>query len=318
MTYNNIINIYNDLINIKDYTDIEKIFSNTKEINYNPVEFNVVSNKFEKNTDLEINIKLFQDIQLEYIKSYASDFIDFFNIIFNRNENETYLDTDTISIKNNKDELFINRQNDIINNKIIFFKSLNQVKRFKGSLKYIEYMVDAFIRMKYGNQLYTNLDEKNDLKSSGFMDIGTRYKLYYGLYSVYVPGNIFTVSSSVAISGFSVIPQFILTVNKIDTSTYELNSILTDEEWENTLKPILHPLGWNVSYTNFSGFDDFDILVQHKNNIITNRNDRYINISYNFKDTILNFNEIGNISYIDFLKTNYSSIKFGLCEKKLL
>jgi hypothetical protein len=311
----NLLNIYDDLFNINKYIDIKDLFSINDEINYNPVEFSIFSQKFERNDDLEINIKLYQDIQLEYIKTYANEFEAFFTYIFERNENEEYEDDDTYATKQTKDTLYSDRQNDIIPFKIIFFQFLNIAKRFKGSLKYIEYIIDFFIRLKYGNQLYTGYNEKNDKLSDGsVMSADVRYKLFEGTYLTYTVGNIFTLANSDIITPlFTVIPQFTLKVDKLDNTLYQLNSIASLEEWETILKPIVHPLGWNVIYNDLSEeATEIDSIIQHKNFTIYCYPNRYINILYNYEDNNnIIYNLIGNIPFSDSFKTNNSGVSFG-------
>lgn len=311
------LNIYDDLINIYDFIDVEALFSKTKELEYYKTIFrndsSDIVNQYSKSlSDSDIvNIKVYQDIQNQYISTYLNDFTQYFEKIFETNENEVILETDNIETKEYKKMLYEKRMIDIIPYKIALVKNILTIKRFKGSLKYIELIVDFYVRMKYGQQLYTDNNEYNDIVTNGFLNIGTRYKIYNGNYDIYTKDNIFRVTSSTAISGFSVIPQFELNINKIDNTVYSISTIISLEEWETILKPIVHPLGYNDIFTQFNNNDSVNInmFVQHKNNTIYSNNDRYINIGYNNNNKEYRLFEIGNISNVDKHNTAYSGIK---------
>jgi hypothetical protein len=312
---------YSTITNILDMLDIESFFSKTNYVDYYPVVYDTISNRFVKtiNEPDKIQILSYQDSQKAYISSYVNDFDLFFNKVFDRNQNELYLETDSPAVKNSKDVLYKNRMVDIIPFKIAFFKNIVNIKRFKGGLQYIEFIVDLYVRMKYGNQLYTNNNEFNDVQNSGLLNVGGRYKIYEGIYNNYVSGNVFTAIESSIIDGYSVIPQFILNVQKIDKNVYQLASIINIEEWETILKPIVHPLGWNVVFSQLGLLSNATALVQHKKTIINTRKDRYINIGYETTNsTVRDINknsfylsEIGNITFRDLFNTNYSGVKSG-------
>lgn len=278
--------------------DKSKLANYDKELNYYPITTITENTKSE---DI-VNIKVYQSFQLQYIKSYINDFYDFFIDVFAENDNETI--DETIDIEQSqiqyKKDLYTNRMKYINQFKESLFKYIIYLKKFKGTFDYIFFVTDLYIRLKYGEQLYTNNEEKNDIQYSGFLQINQRYKIYSGKYQNYTKDNIFISTSNDAIVDFSVIPQFSIDIFKIDKYSYQISTILTNEKWENILKDIIHPLGWNykflsmldvaVVHTNFLAEKERRILYLNDNNRVLNANYSLNNTSYFRKIT-----EYGNI-----------------------
>lgn len=302
MSENNLI-LLNELFTIDEFVKNKSNIANyEKELSYYPLlTQNNFLNYIEKSDNL-LNIKIYQSLQLEFVKSYLNDFYDFFVDIFSMNENEEIDNiNDSEATKTNKNILYQNRMVYIKQFKESLFNYIIYLKKFKGSFDYIYFIVDLYVRLKYGEQIYTNNDETQDIIYEGNLQVNERYKIYSGKYLNYVKGNIFVADSSVAISGFSVVKQFPIDIFKIDKYSYQISTIIKTEKWENVLKDIVHPLGWNYNFLSLlDTLNIYDKFLGEKDRrtLYFNGNNRVLNANYSLNNTsyFRKINEYGNIS----------------------
>jgi len=173
-----------------------------------------------------------------YVKSICPEFVKFFASINSKNENEY-----------DREDLYLNRMEKIKTYKRNFLKNIMNIKRSKGTLEYIHFILDFYIGMRYYEQLTENVITGGDLFRTD-----VRYKLLVqGNLSKDISqvGDIFKLEiDTVVPAGTVASTQFTLSVELIDSSSYFVRSIVSYEEWDLLIKPIVHPVGFNDQYLN--------------------------------------------------------------------
>jgi len=164
--------------------------------------------------------------------------------------------------------------------------------------------------------------------TSGKLSVSKRYKIInydkdnplyitsYGDIDIdYVPGNIISNKSYnfpndplITYNNILVeLPPTIIT--KLKETVYNVQSILNEDIWNLIIKPLVHPVGWLVYYTNLDTINLTSDFLQTKDIRIKDEI-KLMNLGYIHNNPILNgtnyysFKEINNINLKDTLKLN--------------
>ena len=342
MSFNNI-KIFDKILNLIHYSNIENIEN--------------LDSIISDNIDIDIS-KVLQD---EYIKTYAKEFIDYFNAIDERNEYESEEsgDDDDETLRY-KQDLYDQRIEAIKYIKAYFLKSIFYIKRFKGTQEYIEFILSFYVNMKYYNQYDLELDSE---ESSGYLIPNERYLItlttvnYFGTNKVV--GNIIEPSTSLLLNAnnrvqrliskdntiinsglaqynkkyiiikntgtditlipgntllYQNVPELLefsenlivkevipIIVEKIKDFIYIIQSIISEEEYNIVIKPLVHPVGWLSYYYEMNYNDSNEEYLQTKNIDISN-NITHQNLNYYYHNIALN--DIRSNSLIETLFNN--------------
>ena len=268
---------------IIDNINTDKLeFSRYKYIDNNPVE------------DGEISIDSNIIEELEWVKTYLSDFYIMFKLIDERNINELIDSDDSDDDIISKDLLFSSRMESIKPIKKAFvYYAVNNFKRNKDSIYNIKVILDYYINMRYYNQVYNEIDR------SGYTVIGNRYKVITTTSSTKRVGQIYIETISTLITQTnSVQEQFLLSHEK-DGDKYILKSIITLTEFDSVLRDILVPVGWELDYIKISSaVSDLLFDVNYETNNVTR-----IGNGFNFDDVEIYINDLS----INNFKNNINS-----------
>jgi len=363
------IKMFKELLNLSAYNTLSYILDDVKNVNYEQV---LYDNELDTVYGSEpININASKNIEEEYINMYANEFSDFFKDIRCRNEYEIIdysIDKeDDIIYKN---DLYNNRQKNIINMKKYFLSNINHFKRFKGTKDYTMYIINLYLDLKYKQQYELTATE---LGTAHNLVIGNRYRIlkttknYFG--DGKVIGNIITADKSLlvdiinnqvalitsvctthrssiklsinkryeiiscndnffflgCVAGNIVTNSNLLLPNtdhnnivvelpstiiyKLKETVYSIQSILKESTWNNIIKPLVHPIGWIVYFTNLSTSMSDNTFIQTKNIQIKDTT-KLMNLGNIHNNPILNNCshytnvELANLNLLDTIKLN--------------
>lgn len=373
------IKIFDKLLNVKDYSDIREIVDLA-----------------DITTD-DITLDISDKIQDEFIKSYAYDFIEFFNEVRERNEYEVIEQVDDYETQLYKNDLYALRMFNIRDIISSFLRDINHIKRHKGMKDYVEFILSLYLTLKFYQQY--ELEVEDTTTEAGTLDVDERYLIvttsadYFG--EGKVAGNIFLASNEKALSttnsvkkitsidttyitsgnlennkkylivkceddhffagckkgstflyDYSVMGASIATphlsadniviglptviVDRLKPNFYTVQSIISENEYDRFIKPLVHPVGWLSYYYEVNSIWSESEFLQPKNLVIADK-ESYANLNYYFSnikttdDSKLRFintfgsssmkdldtlnkslNTLSGISYFDLMNSNIS------------
>lgn len=261
-----------DIYTIIDNVNTSKLeFDRYKYIDNNPIE------------DGEIIIDSNIIEELEWVKTYLSDFYIAFKLINERNIYELIENDDSDAEIETKNNLYNTRMESIKPIKKAFvYYAINNMKRNKDNINNILTILDYYTRMRYYNNV------KNDTKTSGYTSIGNRYKVITTNNTDRRVGEIFTETVSRAITDTNAVEEQFPLIYEKDVEKYIVKSYISNIEFDSVLKTAIVPIDWDFEYIQIE-IDDLDLLfdVTYDTDNITR-----IGNAYYFDDISIHLNDI--------------------------
>ena len=244
------------------------------------------------------------ELQKEYVNENIKDFTTYFLSIDEKNINE-------ITTPNTYD--YNKRKAQIKDFKKLFIYLSNNIKRQKGTVEYIEFIIDFYVRMKNYTQVqYTPLSNPSYLLPNKRYRMTKKDTLTINNLSV---GNIFNNNSVIQIPvGCEFVEEFTLKIEVINQNSYSIQSVITVEEWDTIIKPLVNPIGYNVDYNNINiitSSDDYVYISKETINVNLcgmNINKSFNNKNLNLQNSIDSIDNIRNLSLKDLFSINKQKI----------
>jgi len=173
------------------------------------------------------------------------------------------------------------------------------------------------LTLNSNNKVVEIFSTDTTLKKSGSLAFNKRYLIHKVESDTYFSngnsiGNIVindgTLNNAQCNDDNIVIEQPFISINKLNKTIYNLESIFDENTWDYLLKPLVHPVGWLCFYTNVStnlDVSEFNQLV----NIVNFETVKYTNIGYYWQNSAANnlnknytLQQLSNLSTSDLIK----------------
>jgi len=173
------------------------------------------------------------------------------------------------------------------------------------------------VKISDGNKVSLIESLDTTYKTSGVLSISKRYKvinfdtLFTNSSEMFVHGNIITEKGY----NFPSVHNNILIelqptiITKLKETVYNIQSTLNEDVWDVLIKPLVHPVGWKVYFTNLNDVNKNSVFLQLKDIRLQDQT-KLMNLGYIHNEPIVNgcdyysLQEISNLNMLDTFKLN--------------